>query len=234
MSPLAVAASYNQSAQVAIPLTAQSANGTFYLFVVTNDQGTQPVSTAATNVSLAQTVAVTVPALPDLTASGLGLPASGFTGQQVNVSWTDANGGTAAATGPWTDNIYLASDAQGHNAMLVARVDYPELAGRRSVNGAADAADLLPSTPGTYYLEVVADASGINKAPVCRERHDDGRCAPHGVSEPLPDLIVSISRRRRASRRDHRAGHLHRNQPGGAPTNATNGRTASSFPRRPI
>ena len=59
------------------------------------------------------------PPLPDLTVSDVSGPATGFNSQSVLVSWTDQNMGTAAATGPWIDNIYAATDAQGDNPTLI-------------------------------------------------------------------------------------------------------------------
>ena len=57
-SPLAAGASYTHSAQVTLPLTANSANGTYYILVQANYLGTQPVAdtTNATAASLPMTV----------------------------------------------------------------------------------------------------------------------------------------------------------------------------------
>jgi aspartate oxidase len=40
-----------------------------------------------------------------------GTPASWHAGTSVQVAWSVANQGAAAATGPWTDGIYLSTDA---------------------------------------------------------------------------------------------------------------------------
>ena len=77
-SPLAAGSSYNQSAQVTLPLGDQSANGTFFLFVVTNDQQQQAEISLSDNVSAAQPIALTLPPLPDLVVpvSSIAAPAS--------------------------------------------------------------------------------------------------------------------------------------------------------------
>ena len=51
-------------------------------------------------------------------------PASGYTSQNVLVTWTDSNNGNATATGPWVDDVYLATDAQGDNPTLLAYLTF--------------------------------------------------------------------------------------------------------------
>ena len=148
-APLAAGGSYYQSTSVTLPLTAQSAAGTYYLYVVANDQGQQAVTNAANNVSAPQAITFSLPALPDLVPTGLSLPATGYNGQRLVVaSWIDANNGTAAANGPWVDNVYLASDPQGDNAVLLGQATYSGTlaAGQQTVQLAQPIN--LPSTPG--------------------------------------------------------------------------------------
>ena len=107
------------------------------------------------------------------------------------MSWIDSNTGTAAAVGPWTDYIYLASDAQGDNAVFVGKAVYPDTlhAGQQSVQLTQPIE--LPSTPGTYYLEVVADASGVNEGPNAANATTVDAAPITVYQEPLPDLVVS-------------------------------------------
>ena len=191
-SPLAGSASYTQSAQVTVPLTLHSATGTYYLYVVTNDDGQQPVTNQTNNVSVAQQVSVALPTLANLKPSALSLPTSGFNGQRVVVSWIDTNGGTANAVGPWNDYIEFASDAQGHNAMLVAQVAYPNSLAIGQSTVQLTQPIFLPSAPGNYYLMVVADASGsVNEGPnAVNEIAVDP--TPITVTQtPLADLVVT-------------------------------------------
>ncbi len=190
-SPLGAGASYNQSDSVTAPLTLASSNGSYYLFVVDNDQDQQAVTDQTNNVSAAIPIQMTVPALPDLVPGSFSAPTPGYNGEQVNVSWIDSNDGTAAAVGPWTDNIYLASDAQGDNALLVGKAAYPGTlgVGRQTVQLTQPIE--LPSTPGTYYLMVVADASGINEGPNAANNTTVDTTPITVYQEPLPDLVVT-------------------------------------------
>ncbi|NUQ61376.1 MAG: S8 family serine peptidase [Pirellulales bacterium] len=47
---------------------------------------------------------------PDLLVTDISLPADGLIGDEVLLSWTVTNLGTAIATGSWTDRVYLSSD----------------------------------------------------------------------------------------------------------------------------
>jgi hypothetical protein len=191
-APLGAGDSYNQSTSVTVPLTAQSAAGTYYLYVVANDQGQQAVTNAANNTSAPQAITFSLPALPDLVPTGLSLPATGYNGQRLVVaSWIDANNGTAAANGPWVDNVYLASDPQGDNAVLLGQATYSGTlaAGQQTVQLAQPIN--LPSTPGDYYLVVVADASGINEGPYASNDRTVDATPINVIEEPLPDLVVS-------------------------------------------
>ena len=61
---------------------------------------------------------------PDLTVGAITAPAAGIEGQTVQLTWTVTNSGDATATGPWTDNVYLASDAAGTSKSLVGSFTY--------------------------------------------------------------------------------------------------------------
>ena len=190
-SPLAAGASYNQSDDVTVPLTLQSATGGYYLYVVTDDRAQQVETNENNNVSAAIPIEVTVPALPDLVPGSLTAPANGYNGQQVTVSWIDSNNGTVAAVGPWTDNIYLATDSQGDNAVLVGQATYPGTLGIGQQTVQLTQPIDLPSTPGTYYLKVIADAVGINEGPLAANGTTVDATPITVVQEPLPDLVVT-------------------------------------------
>ncbi len=190
-SPLAAGASYNRSDDVTVPLTLQSATGGYYLYVVANDQGQQAVTDKTNNVSAAIPIQVTLPALPNLVPVSLSAPTEGYNGQQVTVSWIDSNTGTAAAAGPWTDDIYFASDALGDNAVLVGKAVYPDTldAGQQTV--AVDAANRTAEHSG----DLLPDGSGRRqrrqRRPQCGQRFRRGPAPINVVQEPLPDLVVS-------------------------------------------
>jgi hypothetical protein len=191
-SPLAAGGSYTHSAQVTLPLTAQSAVGPVYILVDTDYLNQQAETNENNNVTASASIAAALPALPDLVPASLSLPATGYNGQNlVPASWIDANNGTAAAAGPWVDDIYLASDAMGDNAALVGQATYSGTlaAGQQTVQLTQPIT--LPDTPGTYYLVVVADASGINEGPFAVQGKVVDPTPINVVQTPLPDLVVT-------------------------------------------
>jgi hypothetical protein len=187
--PLAAGAYYQRTATITLPLDRTTISGTYYVLVETDALGQVPDPTITDNFG-SQAIALTLPPLPDLTPGSLSLPAQGYNGQKIVVSWIDANGGTAGAVGPWTDNIYLAGDAQGDNAALVGQATFPNLLAIGQTVPLAQPI-YLPATPGTYYLEVVADASGINEGPNALNNATVDPLPITVVVEPLPDLVVT-------------------------------------------
>ena len=118
---------------------------------------------------------------PDLTVSSISAPTTAISGQPVQVSWTTANIGDAAAAGPWTDNIYVASDAQGDNLQLVGTYSYNgSLAAGESLT--ASALVTLPSNvTGNAYFVVQADPSGVT-GPHPNENHQGIATSPTAVT----------------------------------------------------
>ena len=119
-SSLAIGDSYIQSTAVTLPVTSTMAAGTYYVVVVTNyDQSLAEASTT-NNQASGPALHVTLPPLPELQTSGLSTATHNvFAGQTVTVSWMATNNGSATATGPWTDSVYLATDAQGDGQTLL-------------------------------------------------------------------------------------------------------------------
>jgi YD repeat-containing protein len=128
--------------------------------------------------------------LPDLQVAGVSGPASGFTGQTVLVSWTDQNNGACAATGPWTDNIYAATDAQGDNPTLLGSfIVNQTLAAGASAQFSQQFT--LPQTAGTYWLMVTTNA-GLTLTESSYSNDTTVAASSINVAmAPLPDLVVS-------------------------------------------
>ncbi|HMJ88491.1 MAG TPA: CARDB domain-containing protein, partial [Candidatus Acidoferrum sp.] len=59
---------------------------------------------------------------PDLTVSNIVAAATGAAGQPVTVAWTIANQGDAAASGSWSEQVFLADNATGGNTIYLASV----------------------------------------------------------------------------------------------------------------
>ena len=94
----------------------------------------------------------------DLAVTSIRAPASAIAGRSITISWTDTNLGDLAATGPWVDQVLVASDATGDNAQLVGSLSYTgTLAGGQSANQALNVT-LPPTTSGNEYFIVKTDA----------------------------------------------------------------------------
>src|SRR5207247_3119674 len=77
--------------------------GNRYLLLVTDD-GSQSGDTARANNVVAVPITVTA---PDLVVTAAAAPATAGVAGQLQVSWTVQNQGGAAASGNWTDRVYL-------------------------------------------------------------------------------------------------------------------------------
>ncbi len=128
---------------------------------------------------------------PDLQVANISGPSTGFGSQAALVSWTDENEGTYTATGPWVDNVYAATDAQGDNPTLLGSFEFD---GTLAVGASVQLTQQvnLPANPGTYWLMVTTNATqsvqeGANFG-------NDTTVAASSIAVnavPLPDLVVS-------------------------------------------
>ena len=182
-SPLAPQANYSRSTSVFIP--GNLASGNYYLLFVTNDNGGQTETNAGNNV-LADPITVSA---PDLQVTGVSGPATGLTGQTVLLSWPDENTGSVPATGPWVDNVFAATDSQGHNQTLLGSFTFDgTLAAGASVQRTQQI--ILPQTPGTNWFGVTANATQT----VAENFSNDTTISTSSINitaVPLPDLVVT-------------------------------------------
>jgi hypothetical protein len=199
-SPLAPGANYQGSAQVALPFTATNsggsfnlASGTYYIFVEADYGQAQPVTTTSGATAVSASIAVVLPTLPDLVATNVTAPASGYSAQGALVSWTDKNQGAASATGPWVDTVYWSSNAQGANPVYAGTftIPGPLAAGASSVPISGEVP--LPATPGQYWLVVTTNSNGaVVEGPVNSLNDTTVASSPITVAVlPLPDLVVT-------------------------------------------
>ncbi len=128
-------------------------------FTVTADFN-QNVSTPAgePNDTVTLTETSTLAPYAELVPSSITAPASVDPGAQTSVAWTLTNSGSAAATGPWTEQVFLATDASGDNRTLLAAQSFSgSLAAGQSVARSIDLQ--IPNlSPGNYWIVVTEDA----------------------------------------------------------------------------
>ena len=125
-------------------------------FTVTADYD-QNVSTPAgePNDTATLTETSTLAPYPELVPSDVTATATANPGEQTTVDWTLTNSGPATATGPWTEQVFLATDSAGDNPTLLAAQSYTgSLAAGQSVPRSMNVQipDLL--APGNYWFVV--------------------------------------------------------------------------------
>jgi len=107
--PMGVNESYTQVATVNLPVRAQLASGIYYVIVKTDVQSQQPENNENNNFGF-ESLAISLPPLPDLVLSSISAPIEGFSGRTIQYSWTVTNQGAAPATGAWWDRVLLSAD----------------------------------------------------------------------------------------------------------------------------
>lgn len=98
--------------------------------------------------------------LPDLVVNRLLTPDQGYTGASFNVTCRESNSGLAPATGSWKQRLFLSTDPYPGNDLFLGEVAFsgtvdPGLHVERTGQYR------LPTTPGDYWLVVVADADNV-------------------------------------------------------------------------
>ncbi|HVX60600.1 MAG TPA: CARDB domain-containing protein, partial [Pirellulales bacterium] len=162
---LAAGDSYNDSQTMTVPTSGFA--GSLYLLVVTNAYGDQPesdgngyYSPGANNV---YALPITIGA-PDLAITTATAPASAVVGNasSIAVSYTVANQGAVAASGSWSDNLYI-SDKPAYDSsaeyVTSLRYNYSGLAAGSSYTQNSNVTLPLTAT-GARYLLLVTNAYG--------------------------------------------------------------------------
>jgi len=94
---------------------------------------------------------------PDLSASDASAVSTASPGQQVSVGWTLANNGAASASGPWTEQVLLATDAAGDNPTLLTAQTFSGSLSAGQPPVARSANVQVPDLPAGNYWFVVSE-----------------------------------------------------------------------------
>ncbi|MCV2361698.1 S8 family serine peptidase [Paucibacter sp. TC2R-5] len=154
---LAAGASSPQSLTITPPLAAV---GNYRIFVVSDaDNSVREVGFEGNN-SASVIASVAAAPLPDLQVSAVAAPASGLAGRTVDVSWTTSNAGNLAATGGWSEQVYLSSDNAIGGDQLLGTFYYASNNIAPGGSYARTAVVTLPANAaaGDYKLVVRVDA----------------------------------------------------------------------------
>src|SRR5262249_6382387 len=102
---LAAGANYTQSGSFPVPV---GFAGTYYVFVVTNSNGSVYERNTANDAGYAsQPVQIGLLPPADLVAGTVTIPASAVPGENITINYHVINNGPNAATGSWVDSLYL-------------------------------------------------------------------------------------------------------------------------------
>lgn len=177
-------------ASVTIPEGQTSGTFTVSTLAVTSDT---PITISATYLNETRTATLNVLApKPDLQSVIVNAPATSNTDAAFNLSWTDRNNGSGAASGTWTDKVYISADNQVGNDTLIG--DFPftgTIAPNQSINRIQSVSipnSAIP-TSGNYFLIVVTDANNdINEG--TNENNNFSVRTINITRTPLPDLTI--------------------------------------------
>ena len=128
-----------------------------------------------------------------------------YPGQSLSLSWTVTNNGGATATGPWNDEVYLASDAQGDNETLLGTFpDGSSLAAGASYTSTEQVA-LPADASGQAWLVVTADPNSAVLEPGTAASRTEIDTAPLNFAS-----YTVTAADQRAGRQRRRADPVHR------------------------
>jgi len=143
----------------AFPLPARI-EGDYHLFMVcdSRDQLYEYQGEENNVLRIEPALTITDP-VADLIAVGLNAPTNAFAGQSLSLSWHVTNAGVVAADAPWTDAIYLSTNATfdpGTDLHLTSAVRNSDLA-TQTVYRVTNSLTLPGSIEGSYHLIFVTD-----------------------------------------------------------------------------
>ncbi|MDH7498796.1 MAG: CARDB domain-containing protein, partial [candidate division NC10 bacterium] len=181
---------YSGSATVSIP---SNLNGRYYLFVSLDSRNSvYEYSYGGNNLSAPLAVDITG---PDLVVESVVAPASAQFGQAIDISWTVRNVGNEAASGAWSDRLWLSQDGvlNPDDTLLLTRAAgaAPVSIGSEYPRSASVTLPLNASVAeGPHFIIVQTD--GLGTQPESADTNNTGRSEPLLLTlPPLPDLVVS-------------------------------------------
>ncbi|OYP38028.1 CARDB domain-containing protein [Rhodopirellula sp. MGV] len=168
-------------------------SGEYTLFVMV-DRAEQVFEEDESNNLLTSPLTIEAAAPPaDLIVDAISIPALAYRGATVDVTWRVRNDGSATtAVSSWVDRVYLSSDQNRGNDILLGSVTH---------NGALESdasytttrSVLIPSyvTLSDWYVLVEADSTNVVYEPTVENNNVSSSVNLLSVQEkPLPDLII--------------------------------------------
>ncbi|MEZ6137702.1 MAG: CARDB domain-containing protein [Pirellulaceae bacterium] len=158
---IAAGANYTMTRSVKLPF---EVTGNYYVIVLADannrvfEEGVEDNNDGAT----ADTINIALRDVPDLTVTAVDAPATGFSGQLLNLNWTVENIGAAATAGNWYDTVYLSLDQvfdRNDDVYLGYRYRPANLAAGQTYTQSASF-EIPLGLSGPYYVFVATDSGG--------------------------------------------------------------------------
>ncbi|MCY2992548.1 MAG: hypothetical protein NTY19_32405, partial [Planctomycetota bacterium] len=129
--------------------------------------------------------------LADLVVTGSVVPLEAQPGQPIDIQWTVTNLGRGAATGTWTDLLFLSADGQPGNDVELARLSFSQLLGPGESYVRIATVNVPADVRGDQW--VVIQTNGLSELDET-ETGNNGRVASpplYVTTRPYPDLRVT-------------------------------------------
>jgi len=191
-SPLDAGQSYSRTADFTLGIDLSGS----YTVIVQTDAANAVFEGAAENNntrSSAPATTITLSPTADLQVTNVSPPAQISSGRSFELSWTVANVGAGAASGAWTDSVYLSLDQvfDPLSDIYLGHSDHADGLNAGQQYSASASFNVPAALGGNYYVFVVADASNA-----VHERNAENNNINHAaqpvniVHIPPADLVV--------------------------------------------
>jgi subtilase family serine protease len=129
---------------------------------------------------------------PDLDVVNVQGPSAGVAGSAAEVTWTTRNIGAGAASGAWTDRVYLSSDAQAGGDTFLGEIRWTGGLAAGAPYTRSLSVVIPPETEGPVWFVVVTDANNELSEPGGETNNAEVAATETAVDLPsLPDLSVA-------------------------------------------
>ena len=190
-TPLAPGDDYTGNAQVALPLSLDLTEGTYYLIVATDHHGALTELDESNNTAVSDALNVTLPPTPDLTVADV-MPAGELTaGQEATFTWTLHNHGGTDATGTWAEAIFVSADNTVGDDILLGTVTFSgtvTAGGSEPRSAVINVPQTFPRT-GAVHLVVATDTADE----VFESNEDNNATVSDSIATIADSLAITAS-----------------------------------------
>ncbi len=183
---------YTRTETVTLPLNLASAPGTYRLIVEADVNRRQPESNENNNAAASEEVLVTLPPVPDLVVTDIRAPIEALSGQNIELTWTVRNQGTADFVGTLRDQVFLSADAVAGGDQFFNNFDFTGIIPAGGEITRVQRITLPINLEGNRFVVVRTDAANAAFEHSGEDNNMTVDDAPIAVRlAPLPNLRVA-------------------------------------------